>query len=133
LSDSTRHIFAFAVICFVEWCAVFVLSLLVLSLVVLSLAMLSLVVFVFGCFVFGCFVIRMLWNASMLISFRHSVRESWDRRDPDLMGRFDFLWDGEGVPKMAGRLEVLARISCVRAFVTHTATNYRPLGLNMVA
>ena len=69
----------------------------------------------------------------MPISFRHSVRESWDRRDPDLMGRFDFLWDGEGVPKMAGRLEVLARISNVRPFVTHTATNCRPLGLNTVA
>lgn len=29
------------------------------------------------------------------------VRKSWENRETDLLGRFDFLWDGEGEPKLA--------------------------------
>ena len=28
-------------------------------------------------------------------------RGAWERREGDLMGRFDLLWDGEGEPKLA--------------------------------
>lgn len=30
-----------------------------------------------------------------------AIRSSWERRDGDLVGRFDLLWDGEGEPKLA--------------------------------
>ncbi|KAF0715337.1 hypothetical protein AaE_011353 [Aphanomyces astaci] len=31
---------------------------------------------------------------------RAAVRASWKRRDRDLLGRFDFSWDGQGDPKL---------------------------------
>ncbi|RQM20653.1 hypothetical protein B5M09_000385 [Aphanomyces astaci] len=31
---------------------------------------------------------------------RAAVRASWQRRDRDLLGRFDFSWDGQGDPKL---------------------------------
>ncbi|EQC35671.1 hypothetical protein SDRG_06953 [Saprolegnia diclina VS20] len=33
-------------------------------------------------------------------NLRQAVRDSWARRDPDLLGRFDFSWDGTGPPKL---------------------------------
>lgn len=33
-------------------------------------------------------------------AFHAMVAESWQRRDPSLLGRFDFSWDGEGEPKL---------------------------------
>jgi len=32
--------------------------------------------------------------------FHAMVAQSWQRRDPSMLGRFDFSWDGEGDPKM---------------------------------
>ncbi|CAK4612489.1 unnamed protein product [Aphanomyces euteiches] len=33
-------------------------------------------------------------------NLRGAVKESWARRDKDLLGRFDFIWDGRGPPKL---------------------------------
>ena len=33
-----------------------------------------------------------------------AIRRSWERREGDLIGRFDLLWDGEGEPKLAGEI-----------------------------
>ncbi|OQR86432.1 hypothetical protein ACHHYP_10555 [Achlya hypogyna] len=34
------------------------------------------------------------------VNLRSAVRASWKRRDPDLLGRFDFSWDGREPPKL---------------------------------
>jgi glutathionylspermidine synthase len=34
------------------------------------------------------------------MNLRPSIRESWRAHEPDLIGRFDFIWDGSGDPKL---------------------------------
>ncbi|KAG9407904.1 hypothetical protein AC1031_021142 [Aphanomyces cochlioides] len=34
------------------------------------------------------------------LNLRGAVKESWARREKDLLGRFDFIWDGRGPPKL---------------------------------
>jgi hypothetical protein len=33
-------------------------------------------------------------------NLRDALKQSWNRKDRDFLGRFDFLWDGVGQPKM---------------------------------